>query len=243
MAIPNKQIGWSEKANLLWEISRQLDRLNTQMCTGGCPTTTTTTTTEAIPFVLIGDQRWSLRNLEVVTYANGDVIPEVQDPVAWEALTTGAWCYYNNDPANGAIYGKLYNWYAVTDPRGLSPSGWHTPSKPEWQGLFLFTDPSSGGGKDIPNTAASALKETGTTHWDLPNDDATNSTGFTALGGGFRDPTGSFLLLNNLGAFWCTEEISPTEGRSFYMTSGDGTGTDNSNTTKQFGLSVRIIKD
>jgi uncharacterized protein (TIGR02145 family) len=239
--IPNKQIGWSQEENLLWEISRQLDKL---LCINTvCPTTTTTTTTEAISSVLIGDQRWSLRNLEEITYANGDVIPEVQDPAVWAARTTGAWCYYENNTANGVEYGKLYNYYAVVDPRGLAPVGWHIPSNTEWQDLFNFTDPGSGGGTIFPNTAASALKETGTTHWSSPNSDATNTTGFTALGGGFRDPTGSFFLLNNLGAFWCTEENSPTEGRSFYMTSDDGTGTDNPNTTKQFGLSVRIIKN
>lgn len=70
------------------------------------------------PTAVIGTQQWMSKNLEVVTYRNGDVIPQVTDPSAWANLTTGAWCYYNNDPANGAIYGKLYNWYAVIDSRG-----------------------------------------------------------------------------------------------------------------------------
>lgn len=82
-------------------------------------------------FVTIGNQKWMEKNLEVVTYRNGDVIPQVTDNTAWAALTTGAWCYYNNDPANGAIYGKLYNWYAVYDSRGLAPQGWHIPTYAE----------------------------------------------------------------------------------------------------------------
>jgi hypothetical protein len=89
---------------------------------GGCPIATTT----------ICDQTWMVKNLDVDHYRNGDPIPQVTDPAAWAALTTGAWCYYYNDPAIGAIYGKLYNWYAVNDPRGLAPVGWHIPTEPEW---------------------------------------------------------------------------------------------------------------
>jgi hypothetical protein len=78
--------------------------------------------------VRIGTQEWTVKNLDVSTYRNGDIIPEVKDLAKWANLKTGAWCYYNNDPKNGAIYGKLYNWYAVNDPRGLAPEGFHIPS-------------------------------------------------------------------------------------------------------------------
>ena len=80
----------------------------------------------------IGNQIHTTKNLNVTKYRNGDIIPQVTDPTQWTNLTTGAWCYYNNDPANGAIYGKLYNWYAVNDPRGLAPQGWHVPSHTEF---------------------------------------------------------------------------------------------------------------
>ena len=80
----------------------------------------------------IGNQVYTTKNLNVTKYKNGDIIPQVTDPTQWANLTTGAWCYYNNDPANGAIYGKLYNWYAVNDPRGLAPEGWHVPSHTEF---------------------------------------------------------------------------------------------------------------
>jgi uncharacterized protein (TIGR02145 family) len=79
----------------------------------------------------IGSQVWSCKNLDVTTYRNGDEIPEVQDNIAWVNLTTGAWCYYDNDASNGTKYGKLYNWYAVKDSRGLAPSGYHIPTENE----------------------------------------------------------------------------------------------------------------
>lgn len=78
-------------------------------------------------------------NLAVSRYRNGDEIPQVQDAAEWNRLTTGAWCYYENNSANGVTYGKLYNWYAVNDPRGLAPEGWHVPSDNEWQMLVEKT--------------------------------------------------------------------------------------------------------
>src|SRR4030095_15485991 len=83
----------------------------------------------------ICDQDWMVKNLDVTTYRNGDIIPEVTDPTVWAALTTGAWCYYENNSTNGTTYGKLYNWYAVNDPRGLAPTGWHVPTDAEWTTL------------------------------------------------------------------------------------------------------------
>jgi hypothetical protein len=80
-----------------------------------------------IKTVKIGTQEWAKKNLDVSTYRNGDVIPEVKDEKEWSTLTTGAWCYYNNNPNEGVLYGKLYNWYAVNDPRGLVPDGFHIP--------------------------------------------------------------------------------------------------------------------
>ena len=95
-----------------------------------------------IPTVLVGTQTWQTKNLNVTTYRNGEVIPEVQDATAWESLTTGAWCHYDNDPANDAIYGKLYNWYAVNDSRGLAPSGFHVPTDTELTAVTDMKDPA-----------------------------------------------------------------------------------------------------
>jgi uncharacterized protein (TIGR02145 family) len=88
--------------------------------------------------VTIGSQVWASKNLNVSTYRNGDLIPHVQDKEAWEKLTTGAWCYYDNDESNGTKYGKLYNWYAVNDPRGLAPNGYHIPTASEWETLISY---------------------------------------------------------------------------------------------------------
>jgi uncharacterized protein (TIGR02145 family) len=89
-----------------------------------------------IETITIGYQIWMKYNLNVDHYINGDSIPEVRDIKKWSKLTTGAWCYYNNDPNNGRIYGKLYNWYAIHDKRGLIPIGWHLPSGSEWHLLY-----------------------------------------------------------------------------------------------------------
>ena len=155
-----------------------------------------------IPFTTICGQTWMVKNLDVSTYRNGDPIPQVTDPAEWASLTTGAWCYYLNDPTNGPIYGKLYNWYAVNDPRGLAPTGWHIPTNDEWLTLVDCL-----GGEDI---AGGKLKETGTTHWLEPNIGATNETGFTALPANLRQPTGDFsplfstFLYLGVGAHWWT---------------------------------------
>ena len=92
--------------------------------------------------VIIGNQEWTKKNLNVSKYRNGDIIPEVKDSNKWGSLTTGAWCYYNNDPKNGAIYGKLYNCYAVSDPRGLAPEGFHIPTNLELNSNRDLNDPA-----------------------------------------------------------------------------------------------------
>ena len=87
------------------------------------------------PDVVICGKTWTGCNLNVDHYSNGDPIPEITNPKDWAETNTGAWCYYNNDPANGEIYGKLYNRYAIYDPRGLAPVGWHVSTLEEWQEL------------------------------------------------------------------------------------------------------------
>jgi uncharacterized protein (TIGR02145 family) len=121
---------------------------------------------------------WTKTNLDVSTYRNGDSIPQVQDQVAWAKLTTGAWCYTNNDPSNGTKYGKLYNWYAVIDPRGLAPKGYHIPTDKEWTTLTQSVG--------AENLAGGKMKETGTQDWYGPNTGATNESGFSGLPGGIR---------------------------------------------------------
>ncbi|MBL0014028.1 MAG: fibrobacter succinogenes major paralogous domain-containing protein [Flavobacterium sp.] len=104
--------------------------------------------------VQIGTQIWMTKNLNVSRYRNGDPIPQVANSAQWANLNTGAWCYYANSTANGPIYGKLYNWYAVNDSRGLAPEGWHIPSDAEWTTLVSFLG--------FPDVAGGKMKTTGT---------------------------------------------------------------------------------
>jgi len=164
-------------------------------------------TTDSALTVTIGSQIWSKFNLDVTTYSDGKPIPQVSNSVEWSNLTTGAWCYYNNDTANGVVYGKLYNWYAVegihdNDPttpnKTLAPSGWRIPSNNDWTELTNFL-----GAREV---AGSKMKATGTTLWNATNI-ATNESGFTALPGGDRRIDGSFQsTIGNWTAWWSTTE-------------------------------------
>ena len=148
---------------------------------------------------------WTTSNLNVSRYRNGDVIPQITSAAQWgNYTTTGAWCYYNYDPANAAIYGKLYNWFAVTDPRGLAPAGYHIPSKTEWETLIDCL-----GGANI---AGGKLKEMGTTHWTSPNTGADNSSGLTCLPGG--NVVISSYDIGNSGFFWSSSAAQGFNGNA-----------------------------
>jgi uncharacterized protein (TIGR02145 family) len=184
--------------------------------------------------VQIGNQIWMTKNLNTSRYQNGDPIPQVQDQIQWQNLTTGAWCYYENNTANGKIYGKLYNWYAVNDSRGLAPQGWHIPTIDEFNTLSNFL-----GGV---NVAGGKMKATGITYWLSPNVEATNSSGFTGLPGGSRG-TNSFLFINNYAYFWSS--TSTTQNNAWII--GLDYNTDNLFISDFFfkpnGFSVRCIKN
>jgi len=127
--------------------------------------------------IKIGTQTWTSKNLDVTTYRNGDVIPEVKDANAWANLTTGAWCYYENESDNGTSYGKLYNWYAVNDPRGLAPTGYHIPGGGEWTILTTYLGGSS-------NTSAAFISGVGEKMKSIP---VYESHVFNEEIGGYRD--------------------------------------------------------
>ena len=183
--------------------------------------------------VTIGTQKWMIVNLDIVTYRNGDTIPQVTDPKAWQGLTTGAWCYYNNDAAIGAKYGKLYNWYAVIDSRGLAPQGWHIATAEEWLTLTTFLGGPEFGGK---------LKEAGTLNWQSPNTSATNETGFSALPGGWRYDDGRFSDVGSDGNWWLIPYSN--NGASNYNRLHYNYGALIGNRAAyKVGFSVRCIKD
>jgi uncharacterized protein (TIGR02145 family) len=199
---------------------------------GDCSESITTT---------ICDQVWMVKNLDVTTYRNGDPIPEVTNPTEWVNLTTGAWCYFENNSANGTVYGKLYNWYAVNDSRGLAPAGWHVPSDEEWT---ILSDCLGG-----ELVAGGAMKSTGTLEagtglWLSPNTGATNSSGFSGLPGGFREVFvgGNFGFIGFVGYWWSSKEEDTNNAfdRNMNSLTIDITrGTEN----KRNGFSVRCIRD
>ncbi|MBM2813596.1 MAG: hypothetical protein HW421_358 [Ignavibacteria bacterium] len=183
--------------------------------------------------VIIGNQEWMLYNLNVSTYRNGDAIPQVTDQTEWANLTTGAWCYYNNSSDNGTTYGKLYNWYAINDARGLAPNGWHVPTDAEFNTLTDYL-----GGLAV---AGGKLKETGTAHWITPNTGASNESGFTALPGGYRIGTGFGRIGENC-LFWVSTEENSTNAWSRYLYNTNGTVARYGN-NKGTGFSVRCLKN
>lgn len=193
---------------------------------------TPTSTAAFLPTIVIGTQQWMSKNLDVAFYRNGDPIPQVIDPTAWATLTTGAWCYYNNDPTIGTKYGKLYNWYAVNDPRGLAPQGWHIPSDAEWTTLAITLGGSS--------VAGGKMKEPGTLNWTTPNTEADNNSGFAGLPGGYTN--GPFGSVSYFGFWWSATETNTTFAwfRFLYYNLGI---IDRDNYNKQFGFSVRCLRD
>lgn len=187
------------------------------------------------------NQRWMQKNLNVSRYKNGDVIPQVTDPAQWNGLTTGAWCYYNNNSILGPIYGKLYNWFAVIDPRGLAPQGWHIPSDAEWT---TFT--TCLGGDFSPRgelVAGGKMKEVGTTHWQTPNTDATNTSGFSGLPGGLRQSGGSGFAFGLNGAWWSSTSLLDNQNAYSRYLSYDWGQVNRGTSLKYMGFSIRCIKD
>jgi uncharacterized protein (TIGR02145 family) len=182
--------------------------------------------------VTIGTQIWTTKNLDVSTYRNGDIIPQVQDKTAWANLTTGAWCYFENDTANGTTYGKLYNWFAVNDPRGLAPTGYHIPSEAEWITLITYLGGTRGAGKKMKNT--SGWKNDG---------NGTNISGFSGLPGGMKYSLAGFNSIGTNGYWWSSTSIP--EGTWAYFISLNKThGIVTSDYIwSETGFSVRCIKD
>jgi uncharacterized protein (TIGR02145 family) len=216
--------------------------------------------------VKIGSQVWIAENLAETQYRNGDPIVVVTDNTAWNALITGArcsynnnednaliitpavysdgYCWYDNDIANEDLYGALYNWYAVDNANGLAyferdgvqETGWRIPTDEDWSDLAMAVGGLAIGG--------AVVKEAGTDHWSAPNSGATDSVGFKAMPGGYRDSTGTFSALTETGIHWSSLDYSdtPPSGQYYYMVHDDiyfGFA----NNLKSFGLSVRCMRD
>jgi uncharacterized protein (TIGR02145 family) len=184
--------------------------------------------------VIIGTQTWLKQNLNTTHYSNGDAIPNIINNSAYSGLTYGAYSNYENDTNYAKVYGRLYNWYAVTDSRNVCPTGWHAPSDAEWTTLTNYL-----GGE---GTCGSKLKEAGTAHWYYPNAFATNESGFSALPGGYRYSIGLYYYIFSNGGWWTTTQNSATVAWYRYMYY-NYSSVDRTFNSKANGYAVRCIKN
>jgi uncharacterized protein (TIGR02145 family) len=188
--------------------------------------------------VTIGTQQWMAENLKVSKYSDGTTIPNITDNTQWQNNTTGAWSYYNNDVANNAKYGKLYNWYAVSKTsngnKNVCPSGWHVPTDAEWT---VLTDCLGG-----VSVAGGKMKDVGIINWKSPNTDATNTSLFTGLPGGSRSYSGGYSIIGSYGFWWSSAEANTGDAWYHYLNSSNGIAY-RYYISKSNGFSVRCLKD
>ena len=212
-----------------------------------------------VPTIVYGTQEWTVENACHITYRDGAPIPEVTDDEEWSNLTTGAWCYYDNDPTKP----RLYNWYAVkgiydeaslNNPslrKEFAPEGWRVPSDAEWTTLenYLITNGYNYDGTTTENKIAKSMAST--TGWNsitftgTPGNDQSlnNSSGFNAFPEGYRS-TGTFAGEGLLTQFWCSNQnpISPNNAYYRYLTYNESSLT-RSGHPIWAGYSVRLVKD
>ncbi|HPG39934.1 MAG TPA: FISUMP domain-containing protein [bacterium] len=185
--------------------------------------------------VLIGDQWWMAENLRVLYYNNGEPIPNITDNAQWMDQMSGAWCYYDNNPAYAADYGVLYNWFTIHDSRGFGPTGWHVPADEEWDILVNYL-----GGMEI---AGGKMKEAGTERWTSPNEGASNESGLTVRPGGIRYAhDGTFTSLGSMAYFW-TGSQNTGLGAWNRFTSYMYADINRYYSNEKCGYAVRLIKD
>jgi uncharacterized protein (TIGR02145 family) len=182
----------------------------------------------------IGDQTWMAENLRTAFFSNGDPIFHAQTEEEWKkAGREGepAWCYYENDPANGKIYGKLYNWYAISDTRGLAPEGWKIPSDDDWFKITEFLGGEAVAGEKMKNTSG----------WEI---NGTNDSGFSGLPGGYRSDEIGFRHISRSGVWWSSTVDG--NGRSYpvltHSLSSRNSTVFRGHAIKADGFSVRLIK-
>lgn len=192
-----------------------------------------------------GAQEWMGSNLNTGSYRNGDIIEYVEDNNIWRLLDTGARSAYNHNPELQAVYGSLYNWYAVTDNRGLCPDGWRVPSDNDWKVLEQYLGMTSSSANRVglrDRYAGGRLKETGSNHWFSPNILATDETGFSAIPGGYRHPQGEFYTLGRNLNWWTTTSYNDFSAwyRNIYY---NNAGIYRNIYTKTSGFSVRCIRE
>ncbi|HRD53886.1 MAG TPA: FISUMP domain-containing protein [Flavobacteriales bacterium] len=200
------------------------------------------------PTVRIGDQCWMANNLRTTQYSDGSAIPNVTVNATWAQLNTGAWSYYENNVSNNATHGKLYNWFAATDPRGVCPIGWHVPTDAEWQllesALGMPANELNGLGVrgEIQNVGG---KVKATSLWNAPNAGATNESGFSGIPSGTREgfSDGTFFNLGNRGYWWSSSEGDQFNFARYRSLSYFNAGVGRYSYYKTSGYCIRCLRD
>lgn len=183
--------------------------------------------------VKIGNQWWMVDNLVTNRYNDGECIPYVSDSLTWAQLVSPGYCFYDNDENTNRAYGALYNWYTVNTQK-LCPVDWKVPSDADWTELTDYL-----GGLSI---AGGPLKEVGNEHWEAPNAEATNLTGFSALAIGGRNASSEFWLKGQVANFWSSTmgQTDKAMSRNLHYNSAL---IDRMETYKVSGISVRCMKN
>ena len=248
------------KDYLLEKIALLQDQIDALQSTTGSGTVTDQDG-NSYPYLTYGDQVWTVKNAEMITYRDGTPIPQVTDATEWANLTTGAWCYHDNDPSNG----KLYNWYAIagihdndenTPNKVLAPEGWHVPSDTEWTELenYLIANGYNYDGTTTENKIGKSLASTSEWNSSTNNGDVgsnqilNNSSGFNAPPKSYRIENGEFYSQGVHAMFWSSTE---SLNFNFPMAWNRYLSYDSKNlfrnaslsTDKNSGLSVRIVSD
>ena len=207
--------------------------------------------------VQIGDQCWFAENLRNENYENGDAIPSNLSDSEWENTSSGAvavfgegnsYCEVYSPNGNACEdlwslneYGRLYNWYAVDDARGLCPSGWHVPTDGEWMTLEMALGMSEAEANDSTWRGTDQGTQMKTTYGWYGGGNGTNSSGFSGPPGGHRRSVGHFLNAGYDGYWWSSSPIgSRAWGRGLYYYL-ENVYRPNSN--PHYGFSVRCVRD
>lgn len=192
--------------------------------------------------IIAGDQEWMAENLVVSNYRNGDPVPNITDGAEWDNISSGAFVYYeNNYNTRGRYYGALYNWYAVSDERGLCPIGWRVPGEEDWDILVSFV-----GGGTIAGGGMKSKRTFPDLHprWNEPNEGATNISGISGLPAGYRERHGTFQHLGIMSFWWSADEHGADGALAHNMVlKYYSRGVFRLSSYKQRGCSIRCIKD
>jgi uncharacterized protein (TIGR02145 family) len=197
--------------------------------------------------VKIGEQVWMAENLKVNHYRNGDPIPTNLSDSIWAKTNMGAYTIYNNDFKMDSLFGKLYNWYCVSDSRGLCPINWHVPSDDEWKTLELFLglpekDYEKYGSRGEKQNVGGKMKSANMVYWKHKFNGETNESGFSGLPGGIRN-TKRFFDQGIAGFWWTSTKRTPSSDFSWYRSLDSFKRPYRDINPNNHGFSVRCIKD